>query len=218
MRRFILHILILAFILARPVLAGAQKVSYEEIVRGNLKKMTKHSGTFDLYDGETEKVRNLRMIEILPDIREEGKNAYVPVRFRDISSGDIVLVEVKITMISEGRFDSHWSIKEVQGVKNDEKKKESYTDAEVQQVMKDYIAKQSKFTGHVTLFDQKTQKMRTLDLTELGKEVRRYGILSISTARFLDVESQEKLEIDINVKNNKGKLEVESLKIKKVKK
>ena len=196
----------------------AQEVSYEEIVRGNLKKMTKTSGTFDLYDADANKVRNLRMLEILPDVRKEGSSAYVPVRFRDVASGDIVMVEVRVTMVSEGRYDSKWSIKSVEKIKNDESKKEHYEDAEIQQVMKDYIEKQTKFTGQLMLFDATIENMRKLELVELRSEVRRFGILSISTAEFKDVGSQEKLSVDIHVKNKDGKLEVDSLKIKKVSK
>jgi hypothetical protein len=198
--------------------ALSQEISYEEIVRGNLKKMTKDSGTFDLYDAQAGKVRNLRLLEILPDVRMEGEAAFVPSRFRDIASGDIVMVEVRVAKVSTGTYDSKWTIKSVEQAESGEPKKENYTDAEIQQAMKDYIEKQSKFTGYVMLFDQKTESMRKLELVELKAEVRRFGILGISTAEFKDVGSQEHVTIDIHVKNNDGKLEVDSLKIKKIRK
>ena len=124
----------------------AQDVSFEEIVRGNLKNMTKLSGTFDLYDSEVDQIRNLRMLEILSDIKKEGDDAFVPVRFRDINTGDIVIVEVNVKMISEGRYDSQWKIKEVQKLVNNTSLKENYTDEEIQHVMRDYYKKQSKFS------------------------------------------------------------------------
>jgi len=217
MRANFICFLVLAALIVKGPLAFAQDVSYEEIVRSNLKNMTKLSGTFDLFDEKTQKVRNLRMIEILSDVRKEGSAAFVPVRFRDISTGDIVLVEVKVKMISEGRYDSQWAIKEVQTLKNETAAKETYTDEEIYQAINDYIKKQTKFTKNMMLFDPKTESMRSLELKSLSKEIRRFGILSIVAAEFKDVNSNDDLTVDFNVKKTKRGLEVDTMKIKKIK-
>ena len=85
--------------------------------------------------------------------------------------------------------------------------------------MMDYIERQGKFTdGKVMLFDKDNEKMRNLELTELKEEVRRMGIFYSSSSKFVDVDTGDILDIDISVENKKGKLKVQALRIRNVRK
>ena len=216
MRSITLHAFFIALLLAvHPAVADGP--SYTEVIQNDLNKRTKLVGTFDLYDDSTRKVLNLRMLSIENGLlQQKGDEAVVPVKFRDIATGSIVTLEAKIVKKAGQSVVNEWVIAKIEAPEEKVKKKENYTDEEIRQVMTDYVTQQSKFTENFQLFDPDKQIMRRLELVELSKEIRHFGILSLAEATFKDLESAETLIVDFRVKNKDGVLEVESFKIKKV--
>ena len=179
------------------------------------------SGTLDLYDAKIDQVRNLRKIKRHDEVIEGDGNYYVLIDFRDINTGDVVTVEAEVNE-EDGEFlTENFTIKDVQALNSGAASQEdqTYTDEQIQAFMKEYIVKQTEFNdGLLMLYDQDAEKMRNLKLLELNPEVRRLGILNSSSSTFQDADSGETLDIDIAVENKKGKLNIQALRIRNVRK
>jgi len=188
---------------------GKDSGGIKDIVTKELNQKTKLVGTFDLFDEGTKKVRNLRMMSIEEPVKDKDGQR-VPVKFRDEATGDMVTVDA---MLKDNKV-TEWKITKVEAPKIETK--ESYTDAEVKQVIDEYLAQQTKFTEYLMFFDPKIENMRKLQLTGYKNDYRHFGILTIETADFKDIDTGDTLTMDIHVKVIKGVLEVESLKIRKV--
>jgi len=201
-----------------PALRAQAKIDgavLKDIVTKELNQKTKLVGTFDLYEESTKKVRNLRMISVEEPV-EDKEGVRVPVKFRDNSSGDMVTVEALLQPSNNTYKVSDWKITKVEAAPKVETK-ESYTDEEVRKAIDDYLAQQTKFTDNLMFFDPKIENMRKLQLVEFKNNYRHFGILTIETADFKDIETGDILTMDILVKVKKGLLEVDSLKIRKIK-
>ena len=206
--------------ICRAQVGDARKERILSVVEDALKQKTLNSGTLDIFDGEGDKVRNLRLLKKSEEISVED-GAYILVfEYRDINAGDIVKVEFKLTDKGEDITLEGIRIKDVQKLAKAESMGEKeYTDEDIQVFMRDYIDKQTRFTdGKLMLFDEENQKMRNLKLEELKTEVRRMGVFYSSSAQFVDADSGETLAVDISVENSKGKLNIQALRIRDVQK
>jgi hypothetical protein len=177
-----------------------------EAVKSEIQNRKMTSGTLDIYDSKTDKVRTLDLM----DLKEEGDK--VTGHFRDTKTGDVVSVQVKVTDGKVGDFEITGSepAQALQEVKKD------YSDQELKDFMKDYITTQSAGTGVFQLFDEKTQKMRQLEFVKLQDKVRRYGIIGITTAEFKEKDTGNTILTDVNVENGKEGLNVTAVRIKNV--
>lgn len=188
-----------------------------EAVKAAIKDRSKATGSLDVYDGKTEKVRNLDLMSLQPTIGTDGDHQVVTGDFRDTKSGDVVTVEIKGTEAG-GAFeikDTVVTAAKAPEAVQDEKK--DFTDAEIQAFMNEYISIQAQTTGTFDLYDEKLAKMRNLELVKLDEKVRRYGIIAISTAEFKDKNSGDKVMVDVNTEN-KGGLSVSAMRIKGISK
>jgi hypothetical protein len=215
--RVILLVLGAITLLSVPAVFAQGKIDkalLKDIVTKELNQKTKLVGTFDLYEETTKKVRNLRMMSV-EDPVEDKSGLHVPVKFRDNSSGDMVTVDALLQKSNDTYKVTDWKIAKIEAAPQVEKK-DSYTDEEVRQVIDEYLAQQTKFTDSLMFFDPKIENMRKLQLVGFKNNYRHFGILTIETADFKDITTGETLTMDIHVKNNKGVLEFDSLKIKKI--
>jgi len=222
-RTVLLGILIFIMALSISVTAfakGRNDDSAEVVaaVEEELKNKTLQSGTLDVFDKDTQKVRNLRKIKINDDVKKKRKKYFVSVEYRDINTGDIVELEIVVVKKRSGVEVADIEIKNVQKLaQTEESREKEYSDQEIQDFMHEYLDKQTQFSdGKVMLFDKDTEKMRGLVLKEIKKEVRRLGIFYHSTAKFEDADTGAILMVDISVQKKKGKLKVQALRIRKV--
>ena len=208
----------LIFFFALTVPAGANP-DLLEVAKDKLKERTLQSGTLDIYDSDKKQVRNLRLITIKDVIEKDGASLIVA-DCRDINSGDIVGVEADMVSAEEDFLIKGVRIKGIQAVNEGASEEEKeYTDDEIQAFMMGYVERQGKFTdGKIMLFDKDNEKMRTLELNEIKKEVRRMGIFYSSSSKFTDVDTNDILDIDISVEKKNGKLKVQALRIRNVRK
>jgi hypothetical protein len=176
-----------------------------DAVKAEIKNKSKTSGTLDIYDDKTQKVRTLDTIGL-----KQSGNDTVTGDFRDTKSGDVVTVEVKVTDNKVGDF----KITNAQPPKPVKEAKKDYTDQELQDFMKDYISTQAAGTGTFQLYDEKSKKMRNLQFVKLQEKVRRYGIIGISTAEFKEKDTGNTVLADVNVENGKEGLNVTAVRIK----
>jgi hypothetical protein len=176
-----------------------------DAVKAEIKNKSKATGTLDVFDNKTQKVRTLDVI----GLKETAKDT-VTGDFRDTKTGDVVTVEVKVADGKVGDF----NILKAEPPKAAQQAKKDYTDKELQDFMKDYIDTQAAGTGVFQLFDEKTKKMRQLQFVKLQEKVRRYGIIGISTAEFKEKDTGNTILADINVENKKEGLEVTAVRIK----
>jgi len=189
-------------------------------VREALQKKTIQSGTLDIYDKDSDRVRNLRKIKMHEDVvGEEGKYLVLG-DYRDISTGDIVVVEIEVVQEETDFIIEDIRIKDVQKLNEREPQEDKeYTDEEIQAFMQEFVKKQTQFTdGIVMLFDKDNEKMRHLKLTELKKEVRRMGVFYSSSSQFVDADTGDIVSVDIAVEKKKGKLKIQALRIRDVRK
>jgi hypothetical protein len=194
---------------AAPAASGAEAQNaggpLADAVKAEIKNKSKTSGTLDVFDNKTQKVRTLDLI----GLKETGKDT-VTGDFRDTKTGDVVTAEVKVTNGKVGDF----NIVKAEPPKPVQQAKKDYTDKELQDFMKEYIDTQAAGTGVFQLFDEKTKKMRQLQFVKLQEKVRRYGIIGISTAEFKEKDTGNTVLADINVENKKEGLEVTAVRIK----
>ena len=196
----------------------AQEAAVRLAIDNELEKKKIQSGTLDIYDGDIDAVRNLRMIKSYEDITEKKGEYFALIDYRDTNMGDIVIVEVKVVGQSGVFSVEEFRIAEVAKIdsgSSDEKKE--YSDREIQDFMREYVKKQTQFNdGKLMLFDKDAEKMRSLELVEIKPEVRRMGIFNSSSSQFKDVDSGDILDIDIAVEIKKGKLSLQALRIRDV--
>lgn len=213
--------LVSLFILAVPVMGQAQTNSeLLEVAKDKLKEKTIQSGTLDIFDNNSNKVRNLRLIKMDENIVEKESGYFMTADYRDINTGEIVVVGIGMVSSAEDFIVGDIQIKDVKVTEEGEDQEaREYTDSEIQACMMDYIEKQGQFTdGKVMLFDKDKEKMRHLTLSELKEEVRRMGIFYSSSSKFEDADTGDILDIDILVENKKGKLKVKALRVRNVRK
>lgn len=207
-----------AAMIASASCAAEQKSGLLESVKNELKKKTARSGTLDIYDDDTEKVRNLRVINVEEKISEQDGKYFVLADYRDINTGDIVRVEIDVVSAGERTVLEDIRIQDVRTMGQDESlEAKEYTDQEIQAFMMEHLQKQGQFNeGKIMLFDKDSGQMRNLELKTLDPEVRRMGIFYSSSAQFADVAAGEILDIDMSVENKKGTLNVQALRIRNV--
>lgn len=191
-----------------------------DAVKRDLKKKTRSSGTLDIYDQQKDAVRNLRAHKTRDDVIEQEGKYLTTADYRDIKTGDIVQVEIEVVPEGDDYAVKDIRMKGVQALKQEETSEaKEYSDDEIQAFMREYIKKQTEFTdGFIMIFDKDNDKMRKLKLAEIKKEVRRMGIFYSSRAQFLDSETGEIISIDISVENVKGKLNLQALRIRDIRK
>lgn len=197
-----------------------KKKDVQEVVEQYLKEKTKISGSLDLYDGNINKVRNLKLITLILETLTSADGSYtVDADFRDLNTGDII--GLKISLVEEKRKLSVQEVvisglKEKAEQKDPEAAKKTFTHEEALTAMKNYIEKMSKFGGTFGLFDPTNEKYRQLKLIKIDEKIRNFGILYISTIDFEDVDTKEKVIVDMTVYNKDGELDIKSLRIKKI--
>jgi hypothetical protein len=187
----------------------------EETVRAHLQEKIQLTSTLDIFDSKVSKVRNLRLLEFLPDVNNEKETQIVKMNFRDIVSGDVVVVSahVKDAKVVELKIEE---VKALEKKEVDPNK--VFTKTDVEPVIKEYVEKKSKFTKTFDLFDEKKQAFRHLEFVQFDGDLRNFGILYILRVDFKDAESQQTLKVDFTVENNKGALSVKSVKVFEIKK
>ena len=201
-----------------PAPPSVQQV--RDVVEQDMEEKAKVSGTFDLFDPDENKVRNLKNFEFGAEVKKEGENYSLDVNARDLSSGAMVNLDVIVGNNNGVLEVKGFMIKKVTPLTADtgsQQAKKEYRDADIQNFMKEYLAKQAQFSGSVSLFDEEKNKLRSLELLSLSEQVRTLGVLNISTGEFKDKDSGEMLSVDITVENQEGKLNVQSLRIREVK-
>lgn len=218
MNRAVKIVLGLIFVLSSVTLCrAADDQTVLDAVKKHLQERMKSSGTLDIYDPQNEKVRNLRTLKFPETVSKEGDGYVAEIQMGDANDGTKVLVHVTV--------EEKGGQPQVKDVKVSDAKgpaaapvdpKREITDAEIQQVMNDYISQQTQVSSSLPLFDAERNKLRKLELIVLDKEVRRLGIYYISHAQFKDTESGELLDVDVTVENQKGELALQSLRIRKV--
>ena len=195
-----------------PVVDASQ-AKILDAVKAAIKDRSKTTGSLDIYDGKAEKVRNLDLMDLQPTIGKDGDDQVVIGDFRDMKSGDVVTVEIKVAE-TNGAYDIKDTV--ITGAKAPEAAKEEkkdFTDAEIQSFMNEYVSTQAQTTGTFDLYDEKLAKMRNLELVKIDDKVRHYGIIGISTAEFKDKNSGDTVMVDVTTEN-KGGLSVTAMRIK----
>lgn len=197
---------------------GSEEAAAKKAVQSYLKEKSKLSGTLDIYDEEKDAVRNLRTIKFHEKLQPKDGGYVAKLEYRDINSGDIVKVDIPV--MNKG---GEWAVDSVM-IKSIEKadkassgESKEYSDEEVQSFMKDYVDQQSKFTGSLMLYDEDHNKMCKLKLVSIAPEVRRLGVLRISSSKFEDIEDKSVLDIDITVEIKDNKLSLQRLRIRGIK-
>jgi len=139
--------------------------------------------------------------------------------YRDTVNGDQVKVIFWVSQKGDVFKVKDIEIKDVKKAELAQDKDETreYSDEEILAFMDNYMKSQTKFTSYLNLFHKEANKMRKLELIEQKKKVRRMGILYIDRADFRDLDSGEFIGVDISVKNKKGVLEIQALRIREVK-
>jgi hypothetical protein len=189
--------------------------SVVDAIKADISERRKSSGKLDLFDGETNKVRTLDLIEFKGTAKEDEMEV-VQADFRDTTTGDIVTMNIKITNTDGVIAVKDMNIASVAAPAVKEVKTE-YTDEEVMKFMREYIETQSQGTGTFDLYDEKAQKMRNLQFVKLNEKLRRYGIIAIAGAEFTDKNTGDIVSVDVNTENKQG-LSVTAMRLKSVKK
>ena len=203
---------------AQKAVSGSPAVL--EAAQAALREKTIQSGTLDIYDAGLNAVRNLQRMKVSDEVSEADGLYTVMADYRDMNNGDIVSLEVILSSDGEGYKAEDIKIKSVQALKKDESLKDKeYTDDEIRDYMRNALAKQGQFSdGKIMLFDEDAAKMRNLELTGLKEEVRRLGIFYNCRGQFKDADSGELLGVDVSVENQDGRLMIQALRIRSVRK
>ncbi len=219
--RLLISGLLLALLSAGPA-AAVEFGVVDTSIRSYLQEKTKFSGSLDIYDRDTDKVRNLKLINIRRDsLSGEGPEYNIGADFRDVNSGDIMDVSIRLVEDAGALTVGEIAIK---GVKYKKKEKDpallnkKFTDKEVKDYIQDHIAKYSKFGGTYGLFDKDNEVYRQLKLDNLGDQVRNFGVLYINTVEFVDDKTGDRVSVDITLQNKDGELDVKTVRIKKIRK
>jgi hypothetical protein len=107
-------------------------------------------------------------------------------------------------------------ITEVQTVKAENtEEKTAYTEEEVQDFMKDYLAQRAQFTGTFDIFDEKANSMRNLEIGSFKGKLRNFGSLYIATIEATDINTKDVVNLDITAQIKDGSLVVKTVKFAK---
>ena len=217
--------MVAVLMLTVPLAGQASAVEFGDIndsVTSYLQEKTKFSGSLDIYDGSIDKVRNLKMINLRRDsLAGEGPGYEIGADFRDLNTGDVMDVLITLVMDAGDLEVDEITIKSVKYKKKEkdpELVNKKFTDKEVEDFIKDHIAKLSRFGGTYGVFDKKNEVYRQLNLDKLGDDIRNFGILYINTVEFTDSKTGEKVSVDITVQSKDGALDVKTVRIKKIRK
>jgi len=97
-----------------------------------------------------------------------------------------------------------------------EMKKTQPANLEIQDTMEDYVKGKSAATGSFEIFDHVVGKSRRLKLQRIHDRVGKTGDLFYSCADFVDLDSGQLLDLDIDVANKDGILTAADVRIHKV--
>jgi len=203
----------------KPVENASDKTEdiVRELIKKELDKRMKVTGKLDIFDEKANLVRNLSLIDFLGGVNQTEGNYVSQMDFRDFRTGDIVTVEAVVVL-----NDGEWMvrklyIKEARPVKVESNsevvKKEEYSDQEIKDFMLAYLERQAKFTGNFNAFDEDKNKLRKLTPGQFNDEIRHFGIRFIAKTECEDVESKEKINVDVTIENKEGQLSVKSVRI-----
>ncbi|HAH21719.1 MAG: hypothetical protein A2Y00_04245 [Omnitrophica WOR_2 bacterium GWF2_43_52] len=87
---------------------------------------------------------------------------------------------------------------------------------QIRAAMSEYVAKESKKTGTLDVYDKEAGKTRKLSLIKVHERVGKTGNYYYSCADFKDTESQEMLDLDLDVESKDGNLSVVDVRVHKV--
>ena len=87
---------------------------------------------------------------------------------------------------------------------------------DIRAAMKSYVDAKSQATGSFDVMDPETGKVRKLKLDRVHERVGKTGNYYYSCADFTDIDSGEKLDLDLDVENKDGGLNVVDVRIHKV--
>lgn len=87
---------------------------------------------------------------------------------------------------------------------------------QIRMAMSAYVTEESKKTGTFDIYDEEVKKTRKLSLLRVHERVGKTGNYYYSCADFKDTESQEMLDLDLDVSHKNAKLEVVEARIHKV--
>lgn len=189
----------------------------QEVVTQNLQERTKLSGTLDLMDPQTNKIRNLKMVNFEDKIEHKDSMLVAFIDQRDIKTGDLVSTAVNLEGKDGKLMVKDYTIVKVMpaAVKTVDPNK-TFSDGEILEFMMEYLKSQAQQTGSVSLFDEQKNQLRDLELVKMDEKLRRLGIIYITSAEFKDKTSAEVCMVDITVNNKKGELEIQSLRLRSV--
>ncbi|HOY09755.1 MAG TPA: hypothetical protein PLB05_06740 [Candidatus Omnitrophota bacterium] len=210
-----------AFVLAMAGrLPAADNAAVLDAAQAALREKTIQSGTLDMYDADIKAVRNLQRINVSDNVSGADGAYMVLADYRDMNNGDIVTLEVVLAAEGDGYKAREIKIKSVKAIEKDESLKDKvYSDDEIREFMLKALEKQGQFSdGKIMLFDEDAAKMRNLLLTELKAEVRRMGIFYNCRGEFKDADSGDLLGVDVAVENQDGRLTLQALRIRNVRK
>lgn len=88
--------------------------------------------------------------------------------------------------------------------------------ADIHGAMGDYIAEHVKQHGSLEVYDDKANITRKLSLVRIHERVGKTGSYYYSCADFRDTQTGEMLDLDLDVENKNGKLQVVEVRIHKV--
>lgn len=89
------------------------------------------------------------------------------------------------------------------------------TPADLRQTIRDYIAQQEKLQGAFVIVDERTQTLRQLELVRVHQRVGKTGDYYYSCTDMRDVRSGELLDLDFDIAEREGALEVAAIRIHK---
>lgn len=184
-------------------------------VKDYLKEKAKYTGKIDLYDEKINKVRNLDLMDIEKNSMRENNQYITRAKFRDFASGDIAGVKITVG-VKGGKLElPNLTIENVDKIiaADVPDPTHQYTDQEVKDVIVKYLKQKSQFTGTFDMFDEKTQKIRKLEIGNIQEKVKKFGSRFIGRVDAVERAVDEKLELDVSVDNKEGLLEVKSVKI-----
>lgn len=212
------------FLFTLPAALPAQGIeeTVREFIQKAIQEKTQLSGTFDLFDEENNKVRNLRLVEGPLGLNSQEGIHRMKAMFKDIKSGDSVELEFKVQEKEGILQDLNWQITKTEMAQlqkpprdNEEK---VFGREDVQKALENYIFQKSKFTKTFDIFDTEITKMRKLEFVSFDDELRHFGILYILAAHFKDKGSQEMVKVDFTAENQGNSLAVKIVKIVEVQK
>lgn len=87
---------------------------------------------------------------------------------------------------------------------------------DIRDSMKKYVDEKSAEAGAFEIYDSQDSKLRRLNLIKVHERVGKTGNYYYSCADFKDIETGEKLDLDLDVEAKNGKLNVVDVRIHKV--